>query len=94
MGTFKKPTSKDEMLVCFPAAPSKIKGELTTRELIKVLQHLILCGQTHEVDYCENNLLFLVIDQNIWPRSSEEYLPNESMDPDDNGPAFKDGMDS
>ena len=92
MGTFYKPTSKGKMLECFPAAPPKINGEPTTRELIRVLQHLILCGQTHEVDYCKNNLLFLVIEQNIWPRFSEENWPNQPMEPSENGPAFTSSM--
>ncbi len=94
MGTFYKPTSKGKMLECFPAAPPKINNDPTTRELIRVLQHLILSGQTHEVDYCKNNLLFLVIEQNIWPQFSDQAWPNEPMEPLETGPAFTTSMDS
>ena len=94
MGTFHKPSTKGKMLSCFPAAPPKINGEPTTWELIRVLQHLILCGQTHEVDYCKNNLLFLVIQENIWSQFSEEAWPAEPMEPKNNGPVFTNGMDA
>ena len=76
MGTFYKPTLKGKMLECFPVALPKINGEPTTRELIRVLQHnLILCSQTHEVGYCKNNLLFLVIEQNNGQDSQKKPDP-------------------
>ena len=79
---------------CFPAAPPKINGEPTMQELIRVIQHLILCGQTHEVDHYKNNLLLLVIEQNIWPRFSEENWPNQHMEPSENRLTFISSMDS
>ncbi len=94
MGTFHKPTQKGKMLACFPAAPPKINSEPATRELIRVLQHLILCRQTHEVDYCKNNLLFLVIEENMWAQFSEEDWSAASMGPSYDGPAFEEDMDS
>ena len=93
MGIFHKPTMKGEMLACFQEAPPKINDEPTMRELIRVLQHLILCGQTHEVDYCKNNLLFLVIKENIWDRFPEEAWLVQPMEPENNGLVFISGMD-
>ncbi len=53
-----KPLTKHEMLQAFPESPAAIVGEPTMKELIRVLQYLIDCLQSHESE--ENNGLNLL----------------------------------
>jgi hypothetical protein len=57
MSTYKTLTGT-EMLQAFPEIPASIVGEPTTKELIRVLHHLINSSQSHQSE--ANNGLNLI----------------------------------
>ena len=81
MATIHKVTPKATMIAAFPAAISPVIGEPNARELIRVLRHLIQCAQSHNVDYCRQNLLFLCVPENAWPHFSADDWPDRPTDP-------------
>ena len=81
MSTIHKITPKATMIAAFPTAISPVIGEPTARELIRVLRHIILCSQSHSVDYCRQNLLFLCVREPSWPHFSSDPWPTKPPAP-------------
>ena len=69
------------MLAAFPEAAPKINGQPTLRELIRVIQHLIQCSQTHESDISPLKLLFLCIPPELYSNYTAEAYPFIPVNP-------------
>ena len=54
------------MVAGFPATIQGTIGEPTQRELLRVFRHMITCSQSHVINYCDLNWLFLVVRHNMW----------------------------
>ena len=80
-----KPTDKAEMLAAFPAAPPTISDEPTIGELVRILQHLMACAQSHQSDISRLNLLFLDIPEELYQHYNATNKPYP-VDPEDPGP--------
>ena len=52
-----KHTTKADMIAAFPEIVDTIQGEPTVRNFLRVLQHLMVCVESH--DYSNNKLNFL-----------------------------------
>ena len=63
------------MIAAFPEAAPKINGQPTLRELIRVLDHLMRCAQTHETDISPLKLLFLCIPPELYANYTGEAYP-------------------
>ena len=63
------------MIAAFPEAAPKINGQPTLRELIRVIDHLIRCAQTHETDISPLKLLFLCIPPELYANYTAEAYP-------------------
>jgi len=70
-----KPTDKAEMLEAFPAAPPAILGKPTIRELVRILQHLMACKQSHQSDISCLNLLSVCIPEQLYHHYNETNEP-------------------
>ena len=58
MSTFKT-ISEAEILAAFPAAPSAIIGDMTLRDIIHLIPHLMHCAQAVKNDNHALNYLYL-----------------------------------
>ena len=73
------------MLAAFPAAPPTISGEPTIGELVRILQHLMACAQSHQSDISRLNLLYVCIPAQLYHHYNETNKPYPT-DPVDPGP--------
>ena len=69
------------MMACFPPAVPIIQGEPTTKELIRVLHHLMTCSQSHETAFSEQNLLYVCLPANLYATHTANPYPNDPPDP-------------
>jgi len=74
MSTFKT-ISEAEVLAAFPAAPSAIIGDMTLRDLIRLILHLIHCVQAVKNDTHALNYLYLACPDTFWANYSGDAYP-------------------
>ena len=82
------------MVAGFPSTIQGIIGEPTQRELLRVFRHMITCSQSHAINYCDLNWLFLVLPHSMWHYYTSDgpdlypappAYPGDASPYDDNG---------
>ena len=86
MSTFKT-IIEAEVLVAFPAAPSAITGDMTLRDLIRLILHLMHCSQAVKNDNHALNYLYLACPDTFWANYSADAYPTTPAHPG-NFPTF------
>ena len=74
-------TLKSEMLAAFPEAIPKIVGSPNLREMIRLMQHLMVCSQTHATDTSPLGFLFVRLPQALWPTYSQDPYTSNPVNP-------------
>ena len=54
-------TSAADMIKLFPSKPPSIRGEPALLELLRILNYLVGCSQTHEIDLSPVNMMFVAL---------------------------------
>ena len=80
MSTFKT-IIEAEVLVAFPAAPSAITGDMTLRDLIRLILHLMHCSQAVKNDNHVLNYLYLACPDTFWANYSADAYPTTPAHP-------------
>ena len=86
MSTFKT-ISEAEVLLAFPAAPAAITGDMTLRDLIRLILHLMHCSQAVKNDNHVLNYLYLACPDTFWANYSADAYPTTPAHPG-NFPTF------
>ena len=63
------------MYAAFPEPVSPTPGKPDVRELIRILQHLMVCAQLCKTPLSLQNFLFLTLLENIWTAYRREQYP-------------------
>ena len=74
-------TSKADMLAAFPEAIPKIIGTPNLREMIRLMQHNMLCSQTQFTDHSPLGWLFVCLPMPLWPAYCQDPYPNDPINP-------------
>ena len=74
MSTFKT-ISEAEILAAYPVAPSAIFGDMTLRDLIRLILHLMYCAQAVKNDNHALNYLCLACPDTFWANYSGDPYP-------------------
>jgi len=74
-------TLKSEMLAAFPEAIPKIVGSPNLREMIRLMQHLMVCSQTHATEASPLGFLFVCLPQALWATYSQDAYPTDPQNP-------------
>ena len=74
-------TLKSEMLAAFPEAIPKIVGSPNLREMIRLMQHLMVCSQTHATEASPLGFLFVCLPQALWSTYSQDAYPTDPQNP-------------
>ena len=77
MTDYKKSTSVADMKANFPTKPSGIIGKPNLQELVRILQYIMMCAQTHKSSISPDmNLLYLAVPPEIYAQYTQEAYPN------------------
>ena len=68
----------------FESPVPPIAGELNLRELIRVWKYYKKCAQQTETNYNDQNFLYTVLSDKLWPYFSTRPKPNPPIDPGQN----------
>ena len=71
------------MLAAFPVAPPATSGKPTTGELVRILQYLMACAQSHQSNISRLNLLYVCIPEQLYHHYNDtnELYPRDPVDP-------------
>ena len=73
MTDYKKATSVADMKANFPTIPPGVIGKPNLKELIRILQYIMMCAQTHKSSISPDmNLLYLVVPPEIYAQYTQE----------------------
>ena len=74
-------TLKADMLAAFPETIPKIVGTPNLQEMIRLMQHLMICSQKHATEASSLGFLFVCLPQALWPVYSQDPYPNDPTNP-------------
>ena len=67
MTDYKKATSVADMKANFPTKPTGVIGKPNLQELVRILQYIMMCAQTHKSSIsAAMNLLYLAVPPEIY----------------------------
>ena len=69
------------MQASFPEPPPKVHGTPTLRDFIRIMQHIMICSQSHPSQASSLGLLFVAIPQSLWSSYSRDQYPGDPVDP-------------
>ena len=58
--------SATDMIELFPAKTDRIRGKLTLLELLRILNYLVNCSQTHDTDISPVNMMFVALPAQLY----------------------------
>ena len=73
--------TEDQLTAVFPAASHAINGKINLNELIRVWQHVKACAQRTQIDYDQQNYLYLVLPPELWGYFFIEGVPSTPRRP-------------
>ena len=78
-----KHTSKAGMIAAFLEIVAMIQGEPTMREFLRVLQHFMLCAESHDYSNSNLNFLHVCLDANLYGLHTTDAYPERYIYPGD-----------
>jgi hypothetical protein len=78
-----KHTSKADMIAAFPEIVEMIQGEPTMRDFLRVLQHLMVCAESHDYSNSKLNFLHVCLDANLYGLHTTDPYPKTYIYPGD-----------
>ena len=72
--------NKEALTAEFPPTVHPITGEINLKELIRLWQHIKSCSQQTETNFDDQNWLFCVLPQPLWPYFSNRPYPAPPQD--------------
>jgi hypothetical protein len=78
-----KHTSKADMIAAFPEIVEMIQGEPTMRDFLRVLQHLMVCAESHDYSNSKLNFLHVCLDANLYGLYTTDPYPRTYVYPGD-----------
>ena len=69
--------SATDMIELFPAKPEPIRGEPTLLELLRILNYLVDCSQTHDTDISPVNMMFVALPARLYSQYTATVYPTQ-----------------
>ena len=78
-----KHTTKADMIAAFPEIVEIIQGEPTMRNFLRILQHLMVCVESHDYSNSKLNFLHVCLDANLYGLHTTDPYPRIYVYPGD-----------
>ena len=70
-----KLTTKADMFAAFPKIVEVIQGEPTMRDFLRVLQHLMVCAESHDYSNSKLNFLHVCLNKELYAVHTTDAYP-------------------